>query len=48
MFYVIVQKKDNVVLLVGTQVFRSFEQADIERIYLQPNYNNPLEVKQII
>ncbi len=48
MFYVIVQKKDNITLLVGTQVFRSFDDADNERIYLQPDYNNLLEVKQII
>ena len=48
MFYVIVQIKGNIKVLVGTQVFKTKDQAEIERIYLQPDYNNLLEVKEII
>lgn len=48
MFYVIIQKEDKQQLPVLNQVFKTKGEAEIERIYLQPEYDNLLEVKPIV
>lgn len=48
MFYVIIEQGDNLQLPVKNQVFKTEVEADIERIYLQPDYDNLLEVIGIV
>ena len=48
MLYVIVQKNDASQLPVKDQVFKTYNEADIERIYLQPDYDDLLQVKEIV
>ena len=48
MYYVIIQKNEVNPLPVKNQLFKSKEEAEIERIYLQPEYDDLLVVKPIV
>lgn len=48
MLYVIIQKEDKECIPVLDQVFKTEEEANIERIYLQPDYDSLLEIEPII
>ena len=45
MLYVIIEQGNN--MPVKNLLFKTFQEANIERIYLQPEYDNLLEVKGI-
>jgi len=42
MFYVIIEQNGNIP--IKNLLFETFEEANIERIYLQPEYDNLLKV----
>ena len=48
MFYVIIEQGDISQIPIENQVFKTEVEADIERIYLQPDYDNLLNVVGII
>jgi len=48
MFYIIVEKNRSDWQIASEQVFKSREEANIERIYLQPDCSDCLEVAEIV
>ena len=48
MLYIIVEKHNGQNYLINDEVYQTKEKAEIERIYLQPDYDNLLVVEPII